>query len=78
MNACGRLQVVPTKEEMTYAIRSYSVPEREQAEPNNIIYMDLETGNIVYATSELDWTKQLNYYNYTVLLPNLVDLSQYT
>lgn len=70
--------VVPTKEEMTYAIRSYSVPEREQAEPNNIIYMDLETGNIIYATSELDWVKQLNYYNYTVLLPNLVDLPQYT
>ena len=70
-------QVVPTKEEMVFAIRSYSLPQREAATPNNIIYMDLDTGNIIYATSELDYAKQLSYYNYTVLLPNVVDLTQY-
>lgn len=41
------------------------------------VSLHVQTGRIVVAARQFNWTLQEAFMNYTVLIPNVVDLSQY-
>ena len=46
-------------------------------QPIVTILFDLQSGLLITGAPQFNWTQQLNYMNYTVLSPNVVDLADY-
>ena len=68
---------VPVEEISSFAIKSWQAPNSIGAQIQNLTYLDLQTGRIVRADSIYDWNRALTYFNYTILLPNIVDMPAY-
>lgn len=62
-------QLVPAEENTVLAIRTYRqsnvTPRPGSNQITDIIYLDLQTGNIVYASPQYNFTLQLNEFDYT-------------
>ncbi|CAK0786944.1 hypothetical protein CVIRNUC_010158 [Coccomyxa viridis] len=71
--------VVPTLEATNPAIRTWRQTDEggPTSLPTSVIYMDLPSGLLITGGPQFNWTQQLNYMNYTVLSPNVVDLADY-
>jgi hypothetical protein len=74
-------QLVPAEESTVLAIKTYRqsnvTPRPGSNQITDIIYFDLQSGNIVYASPSYNFTLQLNEFDYTVLVPNVIDLPRY-
>ena len=46
-------------------------------QPSVTILIALQSGLLITGAPQFNWTQQLNYMNYTVLVPNVVDLADY-
>ncbi len=64
---------VPVEEVQRFAIKTWQSPNSVGAQIQNVTYFDLETGRIVTGNTVYDWNRALTYFNYTILLPNIVD-----
>lgn len=68
---------VPVEEVQRFAIKTWQSPNSVGAQIQNVTYFDLETGRIVTGNTIYDWNRALTYFNYTILLPNIVDMPAY-
>ncbi len=68
---------VPVEEVQSFAIKTWQSPNSVGAQIQNVTYFDLETGRIVTGNTVYDWNRALTYFNYTILLPNVVDMPAY-
>jgi len=68
---------VPVEEVQRFAIKTWQSPNSVGAQIQNVTYFDLETGRIVTGNTVYDWNRALTYFNYTILLPNIVDMPAY-
>jgi len=68
---------VPVEEVQIFAIKTWQSPNSVGAQIQNVTYFDLETGRIVTGNTVYDWNRALTYFNYTILLPNVVDMPAY-
>ena len=68
---------VPVEEVQRFAIKTWQSPNSVGAQIQNVTYFDLETGRIVTGNTVYDWDRALTYFNYSILLPNVVDMPAY-
>ncbi len=68
---------VPVEELQRFAMKTWQSTNAEGAQIQNVTYFDLETGSIVSGNTIYDWTRRLTYFNYSILLPNIVDMPAY-
>jgi len=71
-------QVVPQEEQLHYSVRLLQTPSNfPNADPDNVVWLDLETGVIVKGLPQLNWTQQTTVFNYSLLTPGLADIKAY-
>ena len=68
---------VPVEELQSLAIKTWQAPNSVGAQIQNVTYFNLETGRIVYGDTVYDWSRDITYFNYSILLPNIVDMPAY-
>lgn len=68
---------VPVEEVQRFTVKTWQAPNSIGAQIQNVTYFDLETGSIVTGNTVYDWNRDLTYFNYTMLLPNVVDMPAY-
>lgn len=68
---------VPVEELQRFSIKTWQSTNAIGAQIQNVTYLDLETGSIVTGNTVYDWDRQLTYFNYSILLPNIVDMPAY-
>ena len=68
---------VPVEELQGLAIKTWQAPSSIGAQIQNVTYFNLETGRIVYGDTVYDWSRDITYFNYSILLPNIVDMPAY-
>ena len=68
---------VPVEELQSLAIKTWQAPNSIGAQIQNVTYFNLETGRIVYGDAIYDWNRDMTYFNYSVLIPNIADMPAY-
>lgn len=68
---------VPVEELRSLAIKTWQAPNTIGAQIQNVTYFNLETGRIVYGDAIYDWNRDMTYFNYSVLIPNIADMPAY-
>lgn len=68
---------VPVEELQSLAIKTWQAPNTIGAQIQNVTYFNLETGRIVYGDAIYDWNRDITYFNYSVLIPNIADMPAY-
>lgn len=68
---------VPVEELQSLCIKTWQAPNSIGAQIQNVTYFNVETGRIVYGDAIYDWNRDMTYFNYSILIPNIADMPAY-